>query len=345
MCGIAGVFNVDRFTENDVKAMVNKIKYRGVDEQKTQTVGPAILGHARLAVVDPENGSQPMTNSDLSVWVIFNGEIYNFVELRNELIDKGYYFKSKCDTEVLIHLWTEEGENMLDRLIGMFVFFIWDTKQNKGIFARDRQGIKPCYYMNLDNGFIFGSEIKCLFALPGINAEVDYQGLGLMHSFNYCPVPKTCFKMSIIWNQVLTGFLEPNGKKVVKKYWDWPLTKKQNGASLEEFYYLLNEAIKLQMRFDVKGCSFLSGGVDSSVVTAHLKDQWNEQNLTCFGLDCKVNGFGEFQYSKIAASALGLNVIPVEYNESIVTENLEDVIYHCDQPHGDFSFFVNSSSL
>ena len=166
MCGIAGLIGTEKYKEQDVKKMINKIDYRGPDEQGTIDLDNIYLGHARLAVVDPENGTQPMSNHDKTVWVVFNGEIYNHVEIRNRLIKKGYKFKSRCDTEVLVHLWREKGINMLDDLVGMFAFCLWDTKQEKGILVRDRQGIKPCYLTFLNDGsFAFASEIKSLLTL------------------------------------------------------------------------------------------------------------------------------------------------------------------------------------
>ena len=135
MCGIAGVVGTQKYTKSDVARMIDCIAYRGPDEQDVVQIGPALLGHARLAVVDPENGGQPMSNTDDTVWVVFNGEIYNFIELREDLKSKGYQFKSRCDTEVLVHLWREKGVAMLDDLIGMFAFCLWDTKLNKGDFG------------------------------------------------------------------------------------------------------------------------------------------------------------------------------------------------------------------
>ena len=173
MCGISGLVNTKVYDENDVKKMISCIAHRGPDEQDVINLGKCILGHARLAVVDLENGKQPMSNQDDSVWVVFNGEIYNFVELRTDLIAKGYVFKSRCDTEVLVHLWREKGPKMLDDLIGMFAFCIWDSKHEKGIIARDRQGIKPCYIMNIDGGLAFASEIKSLLTLKNYNQEID----------------------------------------------------------------------------------------------------------------------------------------------------------------------------
>ena len=194
MCGIAGVIHTNSFNKNDVTKMIECISYRGPDEQDVVKVGPCYLGHVRLAVVDPENGGQPMSNTDNTVWVVFNGEIYNFVEIRDSLKRKGYVFKSRCDTEVLVHLWREKGPKMLEDLIGMFAFCLWDTKKNEGIIARDRQGIKPCYIMDVDGGLAFASEIKSLLKLPGVAPEVDNVGLNLLHSFNYCPPPRTCYK-------------------------------------------------------------------------------------------------------------------------------------------------------
>lgn len=340
MCGIAGVFNVPRFTVENVESMIGCIRYRGPDEQGAIKVGPAVLGHARLAVVDPENGTQPMSNEDDTVWVIFNGEIYNFIELREELKSKGYKFKSRCDTEVLVHLWREEGEAMLQRLIGMFAFFIWDTKQNKGMLARDRQGIKPCYYMDIDNGFAFGSEIKTILSLPGIDPDIDNVGLNLVHTFNYCPPPRTCYKGIQHVEPGTYWLIDGDGKREVKRYWSWSMDQEKRHVSEEEFSDLLDDAIRLQMRFDVKGCLFLSGGVDSSVIGAHLKKQWNEPDMLCFGLDCTVPGYGEFEYALQAAKAIGVDVTPVTYDESIVTENIQNFLFHADQPHGDFSFML-----
>ncbi|WP_457307085.1 asparagine synthetase B family protein, partial [Polaromonas sp. P5_E6] len=173
MCGIAGVVNAAGTTKDDVWKMIDCIKYRGVDEQGVEDLGQAVLGHARLAVVDPENGMQPMSSTDGKVWVVFNGEIFNFIELREQLKAKGYKFKSRCDTEVLVHLWCEKGEKMLDDLVGMFAFFIWDQRTETGMLARDRQGIKPCFYAPYQGGLAFASEIKAILALPKFKRKVN----------------------------------------------------------------------------------------------------------------------------------------------------------------------------
>jgi asparagine synthase (glutamine-hydrolysing) len=342
MCGISGVIGNSSYSKADVARMIELISYRGPDEQGVVQIGSALLGHARLAVVDPENGGQPMSNTDDSVWVVFNGEIYNFVELREDLKAKGYIFKSRCDTEVLVHLWREKGVAMLDDLIGMFAFCLWDTNQERGILARDRQGIKPCYLMDLPGGgFAFASEIKSILSLPRVKAEVDDVGVNMMHSFNYCPPPRTCYKG--ITHLEPGSYLEikPDGTRTKHKYWHWPLSTEKEELSHDAFSALLDDAIRLQMRFDVDGCLFLSGGVDSSVIAAHVIKQWNRPKLLSFGLDCREDGYGEFHLAQSVADKLDMiDLHPISYDNSIVPENIEAVLHHADQPHGDFSFFL-----
>ncbi len=342
MCGLAGIYDATRMASDaDVKKMISAIHYRGVDESDVVDLGECILGHARLAVVDPENGMQPMSNSDNSVWVVFNGEIYNFVELRNSLIEKGYKFKSRCDTEVLVHLWSEYGEKMITMLNGMFTFFLWDKENKLGMLARDRQGIKPCYYWNKDGKLAFASEIKALFELPFIEKNINDTGLSLMHSFNYCPPPATCYEEIFHLEPGHYFLVKGTGEFELKKYWEWPLFETRDG-SFDEFEELLQDAIKMQMRFDVDGCMFLSGGVDSSILAHELRKQWNRDSIKAYTLDCTVDGFGERYLAEHVASnaSLGIDLVSVEYGPDDVKNNIEKVIYHSDQPHGDFSFHL-----
>ncbi len=342
MCGIAGIVGSNKYNENNVKEMIRKISYRGPDEQGTIDLENVCLGHARLAVVDPENGSQPMCNEDETVWVVFNGEIYNFVEIRANLIQKGYKFKSRCDTEVLVHLWREKGIKMLDDLIGMFAFCLWDKDKEEGVLVRDRQGIKPCYFTNLKTGgFAFASEIKSLLTLEDLNIEIDDIGLNLYHSFNYCPPPRTCYKD--ITHLMPGTYLEfdRNGIKREVKYWEWPISNDKEEIHLSEFSHVLDDAIRLQMRFDVDGCLFLSGGVDSSIIAAHLAKQWNKKKILSFSLNCREKGYGEYHLAESVSKYIEeIDLVPINYDSSIVTENIEKVLFHCDEPHGDFSFFL-----
>ncbi len=340
MCGIAGVVGARGTTEQDVWGMVDCIKYRGVDEQGVETLGRAVLGHARLAVVDPENGKQPMSSTDGRVWVVFNGEIFNFIELREQLKDKGYKFKSRCDTEVLVHLWCEKGERMLDDLVGMFAFFIWDQRTETGMLARDRQGIKPCFYASYEGGVAFASEMKAILALPKFQRKVNDAALGHVFSFNYCPPPQTCFEgirhlpPGTYMRYANGHFSEP------KRYWQWPLEGERVEATLEDLERALDAAITLQMRFDVDGGLFLSGGVDSSVVAKRLAPQWNRPVLDALGLRIDDKGFSEYSYAERVAAELNLNLSALDIAASDIPDIAQAVVRHAEQPHGDFSFFL-----
>ena len=340
MCGIAGVIRSQSATLDDVRGMIAKIAYRGADEQGFQKVGPALLGHARLAVVDPVNGKQPMSNEDGTVWVTFNGEIYNYVELREELKAKGHKFKSRCDTEVLVHLWEEEGEKMLDRLIGMFAFFLWDERNDRGIIARDRQGIKPLYIAQYGGGLAFCSEIKGILTLPGFETKIDNDTLLHVFAFNYPPPPRTCFQGVTHVTPGTYLLLEGDKAPQTRTYWTWPLFEERRTPSFDEFAELLDDAVRLQMRFDVPGAMFLSGGVDSSVVAIHLAKAWLNPPLEALALDFKQLGFSEMEYSKVAAERAGVQLRAFEVAPDFVPDIAPKVVFHSDEPHGDFSFFL-----
>lgn len=340
MCGIAGVVGATGVTDQDVWSMIDCIKYRGVDEQGVLQLGAAVLGHARLAVVDPENGMQPMCSADGKVWVVFNGEIFNFVELREQLKSKGYRFKSRCDTEVLVHLWCEKGESMLDDLVGMFAFFIWDQRTNTGMLARDRQGIKPCFYAPYQGGVAFASEIKAILALPNFERKVNEKALGQVFSFNYCPPPQTCFEG--IYHLPAGTYMRWAGGKLSEpvRYWGWPLTDDRVIVGHTDLERVLDQAIELQMRFDVDGGLFLSGGVDSSVIAKRLVLQWNRPMLDAIGIRIEDAGFSEFSYAERVARDLNVNLSPLDIVPSDIPDIARSVVRHAEQPHGDFSFFL-----
>lgn len=341
MCGIAGVYNVPGIEIRHVERMVELVYHRGPDEQGVEKLGPLVLGHARLAVVDPENGHQPMSNEDDTVWVSFNGEIYNYVELREQLKAKGHRFKSRCDTEVLVHLWEEEGEKMLDRLIGMYTFFIWDCNTGRGMLARDRQGIKPCFIADYQGGLAFASEIKSILSLPGFEPAIDDEALKEVLCFNYALPEHTCFKGIKPLEPGHYLLFDEHGTVTKHRYWDWPLFEAKQEMDFDQLQALLDDAVRLQMRFDVKGGMYLSGGVDSSVVASHLKPQWQDHPLEAVGLNFAESEYSEFNYSQQAADHLGINLSEAGISAGMIPEIAEKVSYHAEQPHGDFSFFLN----
>jgi asparagine synthase (glutamine-hydrolysing) len=340
MCGIAGVVNARDVSSGDVEKMVETIRYRGPDEAGVVVIGPSIMGHARLAVVDPENGKQPMANTDGTVWVVFNGEIYNYVEIRENLKRKGYKFKSRCDTEVLVHLWREKGEAMMGDLIGMFAFFLWDTRDNCGVLVRDRLGIKPCFIAPYRGGYAYGSEVKALLSLPEFPREIDFQSLLQTHAFNYCPPPQTCFRHI---RQLEPGtYLKFNGdgNPTQHRYWSWPFQDERITPSLDEFEALMDDAVRMQMRFDVDGGLYLSGGIDSSVAARHLVRQWVHPELEAIGLDFREKTYSEFEFSRRAAELLGLRLEAALIDSAMIPDIARKVGYHAEQPHGDFSFYL-----
>lgn len=342
MCGLVGVFDPRNvYARHHIEKAIDSIGYRGVDERGVDRIGPSWMAHVRLAVVDPENGHQPMTNSDGSVHVIFNGEIYNHKSLRKELESKGYIFKSRCDTEVLIHLWQEKREALLDDLIGMFVFFIWESETSTGILARDRQGIKPCYISPVaGGGLAFASEIKALRCLPGIGDEVDYQSLGLVHVFNYVPPPMTCYKEISHFDPGSYILFDKDGFSGPVKYWSWDLESGAVEPDFESFDALLSQAVTSQLDFDVEGCMFLSGGVDSSIIAAQLSRCWERQPIRAYGLTCPVLEYDEYSLAAVVADQFGIDLRPVSYGPEDVVDGLRASVYHADQPHGDFSFIL-----
>lgn len=341
MCGIAGVVGAAQTQPQHVASMVEKIRYRGIDESGMQAVqGRAIMGQARRKIVDVHGGQQPMSTPDGKVWVVFNGEIYNFVELREELEAKGYNFHTKCDTEILLHLWREEGEAMLQKLIGMFAFFIWDEAQDKGMLARDRQGIKPCFVAEYKGGLAFCSEIKGLFALPGLEPEINPAGLKNVFAFNYCPPPQTCFAGITHLEPGTYLLFEGSKKPQQKRYWRWPFEQEKRTPGFEEFEALLDDVVRIQMRFDVAGGMYLSGGVDSGVVAYHLKQQWNAQTLPAYGLNFPNQEFSEFSHAQRVADLLDIDLEEVKIMPDMIPDIASKVSYHAEQPHGDFSFFL-----
>lgn len=340
MCGIAGVINCPSVTRDDVDRMTCTLTHRGPDDNGVHVSKRCVIGHTRLAVVDPIHGAQPMANHDGTVWVVFNGEIYNFVELREELKAKGYTFRSTCDTEVLVHLWREHGHDMLHRLNGMFAFFIWDEAQDRGMLARDRPGIKPCFLMPYQGGLAFCSEIKGLLSLPGAQAKLHRDSFVKSLAFNYCPDEQTCFEG--ITHMAPGTFIPFEGGRQLapQTYWRWPFDEPKHTPSHEEFAELLDDAARMQLRFDVPGGILLSGGVDSSVVAHHVLARGSSRNLIALSLDIVEPGFGEFENARAVADALGMTPIPVPVTPELVADNAANSVRYSEQPHGDFSFIL-----
>jgi len=341
MCGIAGVLRFDGGPVDAglVKAMTDSLAHRGPDGEGYHVAGAVGLGHRRLAIIDLSSaGHQPMANEDGSVWITFNGEIYNFHEVRKTLESLGHRFRSGTDTEVVIHAYEEWGVDCVHRFNGMFAFALWDQSSRQLWLVRDRLGVKPLFYAHLPHCLLFGSEIKAILAEPTVDRALDYEALNYYLSLNYTPAPHTLFQRV---RQVLPGhflLVDVTGRLQDVEYWD--LIYREDHTSdereyVEGFAALLEDSVRLRLISDVPFGAFLSGGLDSSSVA-----YWMSRNLRLplktFSIGFQERSFDELSYARRAAQAIG-----ADHRERIVTANVAEVlpelVRHAEEPTADSS--------
>lgn len=272
MCGICGIFDRSGAPINQtlLDSMTEAIRHRGPDGEGRYINQEVGLGHRRLSIIDLKGGAQPISNEDGTLQIVFNGEIYNFIELRKELEAFGHSFRTRSDTEVIVHAYEQWGPNCVMRFNGMFAFAIWDTRTRTLFIARDHLGIKPLYYVEIGNRVLFASEIKALLEDPACPREIDLDALGELFTFRYVPSPKTLFSRIL---KLPPGhlMLVTRGSFTVRRFWNWTpqVRTSWNEADLiEEYQRLLEDAVHLQLRSDVPLGLFLSSGVDSGVLLA-----------------------------------------------------------------------------
>ena len=271
MCGIAGYLSFDGrpASEEILRLMARTLRHRGPDGEGIHVDGELGLAHRRLSILDLEGGGQPMSTRDGAVWIVFNGEIYNFVELREELSGRGHAFATRSDTEVILNLYREEALEFPAALRGMFAFALWDARRRRLVLARDRVGIKPLYYHLGPRSLVFGSEIKSLLVHPDVEREIDPAALKDFLTYQYVPAPRSVFRA--IRKLPPATFLEIEAGQVrEKRYWRLPREIESAPASRwrEELEATLAEAVRIHMRSDVPVGALLSGGLDSSLVVA-----------------------------------------------------------------------------
>ena len=339
MCGIAGIVNFDINREVDgavIERMCEVIKHRGPDENGFYISGNVGFGMQRLSIIDLDTGRQPIHNEDRSVWIVYNGETYNYLELRDELIKKGHRFYTSSDTEVVVHLYEEFGMECVKRLRGMFAFAIWDERAKRLLVARDRIGIKPLHYMIDKDRIIFASEIKSILA-AGVKREIDPAGLDGYFTFNYVPAPYTIFKGI---KKLLPGhILKMEGGKVSEEqYWDIDYTKKSSKGMdeiMEELLDILKESVRMRLRSDVPFGAFLSGGIDSSTVVA-LMSEIMDMPVKTFSIGFEEKDYNELDYARLVARRFD-----TDHHEFIVKPDFVDLlprlVWHFDEPFGDVS--------
>ncbi len=333
MCGICGVIGEVKDSKGILKKMMDKIAHRGPDDEGMYVDKYAAIGHRRLSIIDLSHGAQPMYNETGDVAIVFNGEIYNHLELRKELIEKGHQFANDSDTECLIHGYEEYGTELLLKLRGMFSFVIWDTKTNTMFGARDHFGIKPFYYAKTDKNLIFASETKAILEFPGFQKEVNEEALEQYLSFQYSVLPETFFK-GIYKLPAGHYMIYQDGKLEIERYFD-PMMEPEEGGNLEqtvsEIEAVVHDTVDAHMIADVEVGSLLSSGVDSSYVVSEFP---GNKTFTVGFLD-KESQYNEIRYAESLVGELkkqnfSKNIDSDEYFDSIPT-----VMYYMDEPLAD----------
>jgi len=336
MCGICGKLNFDRDNEVSqqlLKAMADSIVHRGPDDDGYYLSGQVGLGFRRLSIIDLAGGHQPLSNEDGTVWIVFNGEIYNYQELREDLLKKGHVFRTKADTEVIVHLYEEYGEAGIQSLRGMFAFAIWDQKQQKLLLARDRVGIKPLYYGVTSQSVVFASEMKAILVDPQIKREILPSTVDRFLTFGYVPGEETLLKG--IYKLPPGSFMVvKNGKTEVKQYWDLHFSSSSVTlkAAEEQLLEILEESVRLHMIADVPVGFLLSGGVDSTAMLS-IASQKTDRPISSYTVGFANSGVAdERPFARLAAEKYGSEHHEISISSKEFADFLPKYVWHMEEP-------------
>ncbi len=337
MCGICGI--VGERNETLIRRMTGTMIHRGPDDEGYFFDENVSLGMRRLSIIDISGGKQPIYNETGNICVIYNGEIYNFLELREDLLRKGHKFNSKSDTEVIVHLYEEEGIDFITKLNGMFAFALWDNREKLLFLVRDQFGIKPLYYSVLKEGIIFASELKAILKYPYLKTEIDTESLCRYLIAEYVPSPYSIFKRV---NKLKPGHLLKfhRGSSEVKQYWRLDLSVRNTDINLpgaiERLRELLEDSVKIRLVSDVPLGAFLSGGIDSSSVVYFMKDVHGARVKT-FSISFDDPSFDESRYSKMVSAYLNTEHYDKRMTDEDMIEAIHVVFDFLDEPLGDAS--------
>src|SRR6266498_1378020 len=338
MCGIAGILEFERDARAnpaELRRMCDVMSHRGPDDDGIYTDSRAGIGMRRLSIVDLATGHQPLSNEDGSIWIVFNGEIYNHLALREQLITLGHSYRTHSDTESIIHLYEQYGRDCVKHLRGMFAFAIWDSKRKCIFVARDRLGIKPLYYRTTADRFLFGSEIKVLLAAQGVHPELNRAALPEYLAFSYLSGADTFYRGS---RKLMPGHwleLSENGDVRIEQYWDLQ-TETDEPVKSEAYYVqsyreLLQGAVKSHLMSDVPLGVFLSGGVDSSAVAA-LMTQLGREPVETFSVGYSEQSYSELPYAQTVARHINSLHREVSVSRQDFFDALPKLIWHEDEP-------------
>lgn len=334
MCGIAG------FTWRDerlIQLVSSVLFHRGPDQSGNYCDDSVSLGHRRLSIIDlSDHGRQPMSNEDGTIWITYNGEIYNFQELRARLEGKGHIFQSRTDTEVIVHAYEEYGRECVQWLNGMFAFALWDRRRRELLLVRDRLGVKPLYYYQKDDKLVFASEIKAILQVPEIEREINHQALYHYIGYEFVPAPDSIFRHI---HKVPPGhyLLYKDGKASLTQYWDLRFRSELHAPAYyeENLRELLKDSVRKRLISDVPLGVFLSGGLDSSAVVA-LMSRCGVEPIQTFSLGYEDASFSELEYARVVAQQF-----KTQHRELIIErltpELIEEAIWHLDEPMTDLS--------
>jgi asparagine synthase (glutamine-hydrolysing) len=345
MCGIAGFFDPAGAalrpddSEPLLQRMIGAIGHRGPDASGVFVGTGAALAHARLSIVDLEGGRQPMATADGNVLISFNGEVFNYVELRRDLIERGHTFRTTSDTEVILHLYQEMGLECVKAFNGDFAFALWDAQRKQLMLARDRMGVRPLYYTHHAGRLYFASEVKSLLAVPGITAELDPFALDQIFTFWFPLASRTPFKNIFELPPAHVLIATPNGVEV-RRYWQleypdrddpvgWDLRSEREIA--DELSALLTDATRIRLRADVPVGTYLSGGLDSSIVTAMAR-QFARERLRSFSVTFESAEFDESAYQQEMVQALGTEHSSIACSTAEIATSFPSVIRHTERP-------------
>ena len=340
MCGIAGIvrWNDTPVFEHEIRSMCDLMVHRGPDDHGVYVAPGVGIGMRRLSIIGLDTGHQPMSNEDGTVWVVFNGEIYNYASLRHDLQQRGHVFKTTSDTECLVHLYEDHGKNLVEHLRGMFAFAIWDQSRRQLLLGRDRLGIKPLYYAESTHGLVFASELKPVLNCHGIDRSLDWAAVGHLLTFLATPGDASIVAGVRKLEPARVAVARAGEPLRIERYWDVTFEADEQSSEAEHIARLrglLEESVALHRVSDVPVGAFLSGGIDSSAVVATLSRQHAEPVKT-FSIGFEEAGFDELTHARDVAARFGTDHYDLVVRPDVVAI-VEDLTWYLDEPFGDTS--------